>query len=988
VATTVTAYALVGNRVAQAAITVTPALRLTVSPATARVSVGDAPLAITATLLHSSAPITWSLAPGAPGTLSALSGPSTSYTAPATVGLPVAVAITASAAGLTAQATLTVGPPLGAESPPLLNRRFVPFSRVTEYLVLGVSPDGTQNDQFVIDPYLAYGKVDDQPISLPPGVLGPTHAQLHRSLNPDFVIANRKVARAGSLDDDFVDETVVLSWLPGSATASTAKLTILDASLSTTDPLADPVITPLVPTGISLLVEAGQTNTDYDLALADIDGDGYDEILVVGSLLYTAQTSVHFGKLWVFDDLVHHNALLRTMDLKGDLGTTFRGVTKVKIVAGSMKTDRSVQIVIGWLDAEAYGYMVNHSIDAHLNPALGAFSWAVFKGSDLTQIGTNHKTSTGLITSHYDGLSNQNLIDLALADVDGDQRKELVVAGYNSGWWHDSSVPNSWMTVQIFDDLEHLDVTSTPISLVGPINDPHPDVSLSWAQLNAYPEHFLLPVDHNGDHVEELLVGPFPCHFTAAVGPIPAALTWDPSLLFLAINNYGGSKALYQHTVADVGVGDVNGDLRQDFQVLFKSGQVKAWGQRDHLVSVSGTPLQKNYATTPDFVLLDTSGTLTSSPLDGSPVTSILVPVNVDNDSMLLEYLANAVAPLAALPGALVAHSMVYGDNKLIALLAAPPVTDGLGQNNGNDETTFGTTTSGTFGSGATFATRAGVVVGAEFELSAGLGVSVTTFKLEIEISSQLEYTHSNSWSQTVSQSVSDSAGDGQDLVIFSTTPYDRYTYRVASNPNPSLVGTTITVDVPRPTQVMSVSRPTFNAIYSSGLLITEDLLQDTPYDLATYPTHAQVHTGRSTSMVDIGHGLHMASTIVPFGQMGPYNISEGNNGKTCELAISNDQTWQDGVTYSLDFSAKVSVMGVMAGVTGGFSSGGYLERSTSNGIVFSGSVWGLPTAQFTPANQYSWGMHAYKQTLRDDQGKVAQDFFVVNYWKGAYGAP
>ncbi|MGC4118939.1 MAG: hypothetical protein QM765_31105 [Myxococcales bacterium] len=711
-ATAVTVYAMVGRHAAQSIITVTPAAKLTVSPATSRMTTADAPLALSATLLNSTEAITWTLAQGAPGSLSASTGATTVYTPPTTVGLPATVVITAAAAGLTAQATVTVEPPLGNDNPPLGDQRFIPLTKVTEYLLLGLSHDGTQNNQYAIDPYLAYGKIDDQPISLPPGVTAPDHAQLHRSQNADLVATNRKVARPGNLDDDFVDETVLLTWAPG--TAPVAKLSILDASLSDTSTVVDPTFTTVVPTGIDLTVEAGQANTDYDLALADLDGDGLDEVIVLGTVQPT-NTSVHFGKLFVFDDLKHGCASLHApLDLKGDLDATtgYRGMFKAKVAAGSMKEDRSVQIVVGWYDQKANNAAWAGWVAEHLYVGIGAVSFALYDGATLGQIGSNHKTGN-LMTRRYEYFTNPNLFNIALADVDGDRKKELVVGAWESAWWHDAWRPNSQVRVDLYDDLD----ASSALAELGGAVQGHPwvDIEVTVAMLNSYPERFLAPIDYNGDQVEEGIVGPWPFHVQKGTTFAASTLVWDDALMPV-------DKWAYNYSVSDLGVGDVNGDLRQDFLLLLKGGQVKAKGLRDHLESVSGTPLHKNYAATPDYVVLDQSGTLATSSYDGTATCpGLLVPANVDNDSMLLEYAANPSPhslrnPKLRSQGP-VAHSLVYKDNKIIALLAAPPLTDGLGQNEGNSSTTFGTFTGGSFGTGAEFSTRAGVLFGTDFEL-------------------------------------------------------------------------------------------------------------------------------------------------------------------------------------------------------------------------------------------------------------------------------
>jgi hypothetical protein len=85
--------------------------KLSVIPETATVTAGSSPIAFTATLTGSSAPIIWTLAPAeGVGTLSATSGPTTSYTPPASVPGERLVTITASAGTLQASAIVRVQP--------------------------------------------------------------------------------------------------------------------------------------------------------------------------------------------------------------------------------------------------------------------------------------------------------------------------------------------------------------------------------------------------------------------------------------------------------------------------------------------------------------------------------------------------------------------------------------------------------------------------------------------------------------------------------------------------------------------------------------------------------------------------------------------------------------------------------------------------------------------------------------------------------------
>ncbi len=1008
-ATDVTVYATVEGVTGQAVVTVTPAPTLQVAVDSATIDPTTV-ATLTATLTGSTDTITWAMQDktGIGARLSATTGTTVTVTPPAQVGLQSPVIVTAAAAGLTVSTTITVQATVTDKKPPLSNQRFITLNKVVEYMVLGLqTSESSQDNEFIIDPYLAYGEIDDQPISLAPDVKVPTKARLYETRNTDFTATTRKVAKAGNLDDDFPDETVVLTWTPqvwGSPALATgsdamratvAKMTILDASLP--DLGGAPVIDVVIPP-VDLTILVDHPATDYSLAVGDIDGDGYDEIVVVGTLQWdvVSESAILYGKMWVFDDALHNYQLMSAtpIQLKGDNNSSgvAQGLSTARVAIGSMKGDGSVQIVVGWYDNPRFRQGLVSNGSDYLKYGIGAISYAIYDGMTLTQIGGNHQTGT-LQDVQYDWtLSNFAKFDLALADVDGDQKKELIVAGWDSGWWHTNSQPNSWNLIEIRDDLDAAAGPAFELPKLFSGQGTHEDVSV---QVRLYPTNFVVPLDfdYNGkDKIQEFLVGPYLYKYVApatagGTGTIAEQTTLRPV-----------DKWTYHYNIADLQAGDVNGDMRQDIVMLYKNGQIVAKGLRDHLDTVSGYPLQKHYKATPDFVTLDTSTIsapaceFTSAPCQNA----ILVPVNVDNDSMILEYAGKASAASRARTHTvtqreltLTGHSIHYGDNKIIALLAAPPLTADPGQDTNNSDTTFGTSSGSSVTAGYTFGTHAGVTVGYEFELSAGLGVSVQTFKAEFEVSMQLEYNHETSYTTTITQEYSFAAHDGDDLVVFSATPYDRFTYLVSASPTERLAGSTFDVNVPQGTSVMAVSRAAYNDEFAGGLLITPDLMQANPFDTTSYPAKADVPPGPVNRRVGIGNGLVVDSTILPvYGNgvpiCGPANVAIGNTSTGCSVSIDKSTAWQDGIDFTLDFSAKIAVMGVSVGMNSGFSVGGYLGRSVDSGISFGGDVYGLP--QGSTFDRYSWGLFPYKQVLLDPQGKVMQSFFVINYWVGPYG--
>jgi hypothetical protein len=87
---------------------VTPPV-LTVSPTAHTVVAGGAPQAFTATLENASDTISWTLDPDV-GSIAPTTGPTTTYTPPASVTEATQVTLTATAGSLTAEAVITVEP--------------------------------------------------------------------------------------------------------------------------------------------------------------------------------------------------------------------------------------------------------------------------------------------------------------------------------------------------------------------------------------------------------------------------------------------------------------------------------------------------------------------------------------------------------------------------------------------------------------------------------------------------------------------------------------------------------------------------------------------------------------------------------------------------------------------------------------------------------------------------------------------------------------
>ncbi len=900
---------------------------LSVAASATETNASGATVELTASLVNSTEEISWTMAPQA-GSLSATTGVAVTYTPPESVGTPTDVTVTASAAGLTASAVIRVNPGKAKTGLPLPGKKFNALSRVVEYMVLGPSSYGS--NQHLIDAIAPFGKVNSGPVVLPPGTEVPTVEFLDTRVGPwgttspgDTV---SKVAKAANLDDDFQEEIVAVTW-PQTG-VGTGTLRIIDPGSGGYDAV--------VPAGVSLVV--GDQATDksrYDLAVGDIDEDGYDEIVVLGMVTNGLDTWQSWGnrgvadprpgKLWILDDAEHGYALLHEITLPGVLDYEQKpsGLLMAKVAVGGMTEDHKKQIVVVWNDM---------ATGTDSTPSTAVYR-AVFN-ADGTPNGTVQQVvGVGMHSTAWQPGDNLNLFDIALLDYDGDKKDELVVADvYNEQ--DSTNCPSGCapaIGLVVLDDLDAGLAAKPGLSTVR--------TSFYTWEAHRMPEDFAVVLDADGDGFEDLLVGPI--LYTGSA----SKLNWRADIYYW--DQY--------RNIADIQAGDVNGDHKGDVIALFDNGAIETKGYLDQQ---NGTPAV--------LTTLD-SHTLAGASND---TLGIVVPVNVDEDSIIVEYAGD---PLQISDPA---HSLVFRDNKIVALLASPPVKDGIGQNIDGSSTAFGTSISNTFTAGTDLSVRAGVVIGIEEGISAGFLANVEIFRISVELEEQVEYTRSYTWSRTKTETLLYTATAGDDFVLFQTTPYDRYAYQVVTSPDKSAVGKLVYVDVPQPPATLFVTRDYYNAANADGLQITTDLLADTPFQINSYLPKNTV-LGRTS--VDLGHGIVRPTTIEPIDSSGPFTVSESGS-VTTMVDFENAVSVGNSLTLSVDAKAQIIVQGVSVGAKWGLSLGGYLENSTSKSTTFQGTVGGIPAAQYA-ANKYSWGMYTYKQTILDPDGAKMQEFFVINYW-------
>jgi hypothetical protein len=314
--------------------------------------------------------------------------------------------------------------------------------------------------------------------------------------------------------------------------------------------------------------------------------------------------------------------------------------------------------------------------------------------------------------------------------------------------------------------------------------------------------------------------------------------------------------------------------------------------------------------------------------------------------------------PDASDPESSVKSEIVFSDDRIVAVIAAPPCADGIGQNTGNCKMSLGRTSGGSVTTGASFAVWAGVSVGVEAEQVA---LFATVAKFSAKVAMSAEYATETSTTRSVEHTVSDMVGHGEDLVVFYTVPQKRYTYTVSSHPDQTKVGTEIHVNVPMAPRLFAVTREFYNSNNSGQPDIGSSILPSVPGDLSTYPTEAE-----ADNLLDNHETL---------GKIGPVTVNQGESGaKSVEVVVSEAYTSGETVTVSTEAQVEVCGATVCVGAQFGTSGSLYSRSSYHESTTFMASVGSLD-AEHWAEHMYDFGLFAYLY----DSETLGQTFTVVN---------
>ncbi|MBU1168723.1 MAG: hypothetical protein KKD44_04075 [Proteobacteria bacterium] len=680
---------------------------------------------------------------------------------------------------------------------------------------------------------------------------------------------------------------------------------------------------------------------------ADIDGDGYDEI--VTAIFSIASKTIQLSIKDINDDVTEtHNFQNQDFITHMNLprGESYSYYFMRDLTAGDFNNDGKSEIVLSSyntvlffndelteitgsftdLDNVLYARVEAGNLDGDTycdlvltagKPAGQTGMYYIFSGSaeGLGIKPNDDPLDYAVVTGSLFDFSSAEPI---IADLDGDKLNEIIFGGTkkNNVDILQLTIIDPWMEK---DDkfLCTILVDSYVVSEIAP-----------WCAGRHEPSNYFIP---------RMVAGDFNNDSRSEFGIMDKFYSYDNKTLTRfteGVFNTGYENYRHSNMFHDVSVaGDVTGDGIDDLVFLIAEDlsdsfdltkcnftYLKVWGQ-DNL----GVYKQ-----------------LSTIPIAANKTYPTLALANVDNDSTTLKYISK---------------QLEFGTPKILAILASPPYNDAIDISGSNTsfKLTSGTEEGWEFSNGF----NVGVAIGASADvempfcniLSLGGGRSVS-----------LEQEFTWGYGETKSQSLSyeETCNAGNDMVFVTAVPLDVYVYEILSSPDEGSIGKNITINIPKTLEYLFISVDLYNSLVSENDQIPSEILNHTIGDPNSY-----YRTEDRDIFISDGEGFIFQGAKVP----------QGNGLTTIEYEVDQDSFTQ--YNYSLTVNESNNIRLFMADIdySGGYSHGYSCQSSVSSGFTLSGSVGSIVDSALWAENAFSWGLMLIPKHFND------QYFNMVTYW-------
>ncbi|MEA5038625.1 MAG: S-layer homology domain-containing protein [Clostridiaceae bacterium] len=642
-------------------------------------------------------------------------------------------------------------------------------------------------------------------------------------------------------------------------------------------------------TGCSAFANAGKGIEDYSdsglflrylqIAAGDFNGDGTDEIAVYipeqGSpRIEVYQLQAPEGETWQtasawelrwtyylsFDTYVPNLVSLTTGDMTGD------GVDDLGITWGTVATN-----------------------------AFGASKAVVLHG-DKTG---SYLQESSVFNLSYNGYGITRAA-MALGDVDGDGKNELVIAGQSL---YDMNSKSNIYTRYIATYDFYNETGAFTLSASGDI-----DLGSGYMCMPGFNVNIAL-VKQDGPGTQEYVY-------------------LDGTLYQQSNSSFSVSKKLWEGLTStpyyEYGAvaGDFNGDGKETVISYIA-------GTRNYLVEVNtGAASGSVYRAIADY--------------DNTDCQHTFAAPDTDTDTMLIQYTGK--------------HYLQYSDPKILAVLAAPPYfgdlahLDGGDSYIGNSETVYGTVSGSGYSDVVTASFTAGAFVSFEQEINI-FGFKAEKYQAEVEVTATatLEF----EWNSQKTQTVEYGTMGGQDTVALYSVPCDVYVYDAYV---PVTQGSTVVyekqamnITIPYSASVKTLTVQNYDEIaknYTMLPTIEGNVLTSTLGDPATYPNSTAGYSGISVYSGDYA------------------GVAYGSGGYIKQtLEFTDEYSHSQAISAAINFKTGGGGAGISVGVVGGVEAGYGNVVTNLTGHSFSGTVVGMPEEAEGYGYSYNWKIFKFTYT-------------------------
>ncbi len=161
----------------------------------------------------------------------------------------------------------------------------------------------------------------------------------------------------------------------------------------------------------------------------------------------------------------------------------------------------------------------------------------------------------------------------------------------------------------------------------------------------------------------------------------------------------------------------------------------------------------------------------------------------------------------------------------------------------------------------------------------------------------------------------------------------------------------------------MLTARTFYNAHNGDWPDIDNNVLSHVVGDPFSYPGHDDMD-----ALIASGNGQGIVSTNAQ-------TVGVGNNGTSLEMSVTNSKGQGTAFDLGVTIESEVGAGGFTAGASAGFHYGESYQITTSERVIYSGSVGGIPEDEWDPKLQFEWGLFSYRGAVGNER------FIVLQYY-------